>query len=90
MPDQTKNLISTHQLRIDIDKYDVIKIDASASSIEITFQKDANIDAVKLIDLIQSNKAFKMNGPDKIKTMVAIDDLDERSAYIKKLLSDVV
>jgi hypothetical protein len=31
-----------------------------------------------------------MNGPDKIKVMVAIDDLNKRSAYIKKLLSDVV
>jgi transcription-repair coupling factor (superfamily II helicase) len=90
MPDQTKNLIITHQLRVDIDKYDVIKIDASASSVEITFQKNANIDAVKLIDLIQSNKAFKMNGPDKIKAMISIEDLNERSAYIRKLLSDVV
>ena len=90
MPDQTKNLIILHQLRIDINKYDVVKIDASTSSIEIAFKKDADIDAVKLIDLIQSNKAFKMNGPDKLKAMVAIDDLNERSAYIKKLLSDVV
>jgi len=56
----------------------------------VTFKKDANIDAVKLIDLIQSDKAFKMNGPDKIKVMVAIDDLNKRSTYIKKLLSDVV
>ena len=90
LPDQTKNLIITHQLRVDIDKYDVIKIDASASSIEITFQRDANIDAVKLIDFIQSNKELKMNGPDKIKAMVAIDDLNERSVYIKKILSAVV
>ena len=90
MPEQTKNLIITHQLRVDIENYDVIKIDASASSVEVTFKKDANIDAVKLIDLIQSDKAFKMNGPDKIKVMVAIDDLNKRSTYIKKLLSDVV
>ena len=89
MPDQTKNLIISHQLRVDIDQYDVIKIDASASSVEITFQKDATIDPVKLIDLIQSNKSLKMNGPDKIKAIVSIDDLNERSAYIKKLLSDV-
>ena len=90
MPEQTKNLIITHQLRVDIENYDVTKIDASASSVEVTFKKDANIDAVKLIDLIQSDKAFKMNGPDKIKVMVAIDDLNKRSTYIKKLLSDVV
>jgi len=90
MPEQTKNLIITHQLRVDIENYDVTKIDASASSVEVTFKKDADIDAVKLIDLIQSDKAFKMNGPDKIKVMVAIDDLNKRSTYIKKLLSDVV
>ena len=83
-------LIITHQLRVDIENYDVIKIDASSSSVEVTFKKDANIDAVKLIDLIQSDKAFRMNGPDKIKVMVTIDDLNKRSTYIKKLLSDVV
>ena len=71
-------------------QYDVIKIDASPSSIEISFQSDANIDPVKIIDLIQSNKAIKMNGPDKIKVMISIEKLKERSAYIKKLLKDVV
>ena len=90
LPDQAKNLIITHQLRVDIDKYDVIKVDASSSSIEITFQSDANIDPVKLIDLIQSNKAIKMNGPNKIKVMISIEKLKERSAYIKKLLKDTV
>ena len=90
LPDQAKNLIITHQLRVDIDKYDVIKVDASSSSIEITFQSDANIDPVKLIDLIQSDKTIKMNGPNKIKAMISIEKLKERSAYIKKLLKDTV
>ena len=35
-------------------------------------------------------KAIKMNGPNKIKAMISIEKLKERSAYIKKLLKDTV
>ena len=60
------------------------------SSIEITFKADADIDPIKLIELIQSNKAIKMNGPKKIKSMVSIEDLKKRSNFITKLLKEIV
>ena len=90
MPEQTQNLIIVHQLRLDIDKYDIEKIDAGKSSIEITFKADADIDPIKLIELIQSNKAIKMNGPKKIKSLVSIEDLKKRSNFITKLLKEIV
>jgi len=90
MPEQTQNLIILHQLRLDIEQYDVEKIDAGKSSIEITFKADANIDPIKLIDLIQTNKTIKMNGPKKIKSIVSIEDLKKRSNFITKLLKEIV
>ena len=90
MPEQTQNLIIVHQLRLDIEPYDVEKIDAGKSSIEITFKPDANIDPIKLIDLIQANKTIKMNGPKKIKSVVSITDIKKRSDFITKLLKEIV
>ena len=90
MPEQTQNLIIVHQLRLDIEQYDVEKIDAGKSSIEITFKADANIDPIKLIDLIQTNKTIKMNGPKKIKSVVSITDIKKRSDFITKLLKEIV
>ena len=90
MPEQTQNLIILHQLRLDIEQYDVEKIDAGKSSIEITFKADANIDPIKLIDLIQTNKTIKMNGPKKIKSVVSITDIKKRSDFITKLLKEIV
>ncbi len=39
MPEQTKDLVIFHKLRIDIASTEIIKIDSNKKSTEITFQK---------------------------------------------------
>ena len=82
MPEQTKNLVLFHELRIDIASTDVLKIDSGKSITEITFKKGTNIDPIQIIDLLQSDRRFKMNGPDRIKISASIDDPFERVAFI--------
>ena len=82
MPEQTKNLVLFHELRIDIASTDVLKIDSGKSITEITFKKGANIDPIQIIDLLQNDRRFKMNGPDRIKISASIDDPFERVAFI--------
>lgn len=84
MPKQTKDLVIFHKLRIDIASSEIIKIDSNKKSTEITFQKNASIDPIKLIDLIQSDHRFRMNGPDKIKVLLVEDEAAERVAFITK------
>ena len=89
MPEQTKRSVIFHKLRIDIASSEIIKIDSNKKSTEITFQKNASIDPIKLIDLIQSDHRFKMNGPDKLKVSLEEGEAAKRVAFITKKIDDL-
>jgi len=89
MPEQTQSLISFHDLRIFIQHLDIKKIDASDTSIQITFASDSKIDPLKLIKLLSEDKRCRMNGPDKIKIGVTIVDILERVKFIKDFLKKI-
>ena len=89
MPEQTNDLVTFHKLRIDISSTEIIKIDSNKKSTEITFQKNASIDPIKLIDLIQSDHRFKMNGPDKLKVDLEEEEVAKRVTFITKKIDDL-
>lgn len=89
MPEQTQSLISFHNLRIFIQHLDIKKIDASDTSIQITFVSDSKMDPLKLIKLLSEDKRYRMNGPDKIKIGVTIIDILERVKFIKDFLKKI-
>ena len=89
MPEQTQSLISFHDLRIYIQHLDIKKIDASDASIHISFSSDSKIDPIKLIKLLSEDKRCRMNGPDKIKIAITIDDILERVKFIKDFLHNI-
>jgi len=89
MPEQTQSLISFHDLRIFIQHLDIKKIDASDTSIQISFASDSKMDPLKLIKLLSDDKRCRMNGPDKIKIGVTIIDILERVKFIKDFLKKI-
>ena len=89
MPEQTNDLVTFHKLRIDISSTEIIKSDSNKKSTEITFQKNANIDPIKLIELIQSDHRFKMNGPDKIKILLEEENITKRVMFITKKIKEL-
>ncbi|HEY9322759.1 MAG TPA: transcription-repair coupling factor [Candidatus Methylopumilus sp.] len=89
MPEQTQSLISFHDLRIFIQHLDIKKIDASDTSIQITFASDSKMDPLKLIKHLSEDKRCRMNGPDKIKIGVTIVDILERVKFIKDFLKKI-
>ena len=89
MPLQTVNLILFHELRINILSTEVIKIDSSKRKSEITIKKNADIDPIKIIDLLQNDQRFKMNGPDKIKILLEEEDVARRVKFITKTIKEI-
>ena len=89
MPLQTVNLILFHELRINILSTEVMKIDSSKRISEITIKKNADIDPIKIIDLLQNDQRFKMNGPDKIKIILEEEDVAERVKFLTKTISEI-
>lgn len=89
LPQQTKNLIKLHELRIVIDESYIEKIDSGKNHSEIIFKKNANIDPIKIIDLIQSEHYFKMNGPNRLKINKKIEELDKRVDFLNQILKKI-
>ena len=89
MPLQTVNLILFHELRINILSTEVVKIDSSKRISEITIKKNADIDPIKIIDLLQNDQRFKMNGPDKIKILLEEEDVARRVKFITKTIKEI-
>jgi transcription-repair coupling factor (superfamily II helicase) len=85
MPAQAQCLIETHRLRLLGKPLGVAKLDAGPTAIQLQFVKNPPIEPLKIIQLIQTDRAFKLAGPDKLSWTRATATLKERAAAIKDL-----
>ncbi len=88
LPEQGEALIACHRLRIAAKLIGVIKIDASDAAIQLQFNPKADIDPMKLINLLQRDKRCRMNGPDKLRVSVSLANLQLRTDFVKTLLKE--
>ncbi|MFY9328928.1 MAG: transcription-repair coupling factor [Georgfuchsia sp.] len=86
LPPQTMVLIETHKLRIATHPLGVAKLDAGPQAIQLQFVPNPPIDAGRIIQLIQSDRAFKLAGQDKLIWKKETPTLKERVAAIRDLL----
>ncbi len=88
LPEQGEALMACHRLRIAAKNIGVIKIDASADAIQLQFNPKADIDPLKLINLLQRDKRCRMNGPDKLRVTVGFEAINLRTDFVKSLLKE--
>jgi transcription-repair coupling factor (superfamily II helicase) len=87
LPPQTRALVETHRLRLLGHPLGIAKLDASQNAIQLQFVKHPPIDPAKIIQLIQSDRAFKLAGPDKLAWQKPTTTLTERVAAVKVLFN---
>ncbi len=75
-------------MRIAAKPLGIIKIDASDAAIQLQFNVKADIDPMKLINLLQRDKRCRMNGPDKLRVSVQLGNVAHRAELIKTLLKE--
>jgi transcription-repair coupling factor (superfamily II helicase) len=85
LPEQGETLMACHRLRIAAKPMDIIKIDASDSAITLQFNPKANLDPMKLIQLLQRDKRCRMNGPDKLRISVQLENIAKRTELIQQI-----
>jgi transcription-repair coupling factor (superfamily II helicase) len=85
MPAQTLALIETHRLRLLGRPLGIAKLDAGPNQIQLQFVKNPSIDPANVIKLIQSDRAFKLAGPDKLSWQKVTSTLKERVVAVKEL-----
>ena len=89
LPVPAHALLDSHRLRIMAKPLGIIKVDASADSIQVQFVPNPPIDPMKIITLIQSKRHFKLNGPDKLKIDLKYGDLTQRVLAIKNFFKEL-
>ncbi|CAG0997970.1 partial Transcription-repair-coupling factor, partial [Gammaproteobacteria bacterium] len=88
-PPQTEALLECHKLRLAAKAMGIVKIDASDAAIQLQFDLNADLDPMKLVKLLQTNRHARMNGPDKLRVMVEKEDISQRADYIRSLIRDL-
>lgn len=85
LPEPAEALLACHRLRIAAKPLGIIKVDASDSAVQLQFDVKANLDPLKLINLLQRDKRCRMNGPDKLRMSVQIGNLRHKVSMVKEL-----
>ena len=85
MPAQTSALMETHRLRLAGRALGLAKLDAGPAAISLQFVPNPPVDPADIILLIQSDRHFKLAGPDKLIWQKPTAALKERVAAVKEL-----
>jgi transcription-repair coupling factor (superfamily II helicase) len=85
LPAQAQALIETHRVRLLGKSLGVAKLDAGDKSIQLQFVPQPPIDPLAIIKLIQSDRAFKLSGPDKLSWQKPTASLKDRIGAVKDL-----
>ena len=86
LPAQGQTLFDTHRLRVLAKPYGVQKIDAGPNLMSITFRANAPIDAKRIIELVQKNRAIKLAGNQKLRIEREIALPADRAHFLRDLL----
>ena len=88
LPEQGESLMACHRLRIAAKSLGIIKIDASDNAIQLQFNPKADLDPMKLIQLLQRDRRCRMNGPDKLRISVQHANIQNRTDFIKLIMKE--
>jgi transcription-repair coupling factor (superfamily II helicase) len=90
LPPQAQALVETHRLRIGSRRLGIAKLDAGEHSIQLQFIPQPPIDPMRIIDLIQKDRSFKLAGPDKLAWKRDTANLRERVAAVRELFKRLI
>ena len=86
LPPQGQTLIDVHRLRVIAKPYGVVKVDAAPGVISITFKKDAPVDSMAIMHLIQKNRHIKLAGNEKLRIEKELPEAKDRAQMVRDVL----
>ncbi len=87
LPDQTKNLFRVTELKLKATPLGLRKIEVGPGGGRFIFNAQPNVDARKIITLIQKQpKVYKLDGSDKLKMTRPMPEAHERFQNVEQLL----
>ncbi|MBT8084450.1 MAG: transcription-repair coupling factor [Woeseia sp.] len=90
LPEQAKNLLRIAGLRVQAAALGIEKIDAGPAGGYLQFGKQASVDPVQLVQLVQGkNQDYRMRGADRLQFRLPMQDIEARYQGVDKLLSEL-
>ena len=89
LPDPVRALMDCHRLRIIARPLGVARVDAGTDGIQIQFAPNPQVDAGKIVTLMQRSREYQLSGPDRLKVQVKIPGVKERVKRIKSLFAEL-
>ena len=93
LPPQAQSLLATHRVRLLVKPYCVAKLDATSEQIVIQFSpefaKTAPIEPIRIINLIQKNRNYKLAGQDKLLFSRHSPTLNDKVTAIRELFKQL-
>jgi transcription-repair coupling factor (superfamily II helicase) len=90
LPLQAQSLLATHRLRLLVKPLLIQKLDATNDQITIQFSpefsKNPPIEPMKIINLIQKNRSYKLAGQDKLSLLRHCPTLTDKVAAVKDMI----
>ncbi|MBI4740867.1 MAG: transcription-repair coupling factor [Betaproteobacteria bacterium] len=87
LPPQAQSLLDSHRLRLLCKPLGIVKLDATAEQIVVQFESTPPIEPIRIINLIQKDRNYKLAGQDKLALKRHCPTLAERVAAVKELIS---
>jgi transcription-repair coupling factor (superfamily II helicase) len=86
LPQQARALLDSHRLRLLCKPLGISKLDAAVEQVVVQFEPDPPIDAMRIINLIQKNRNYRLAGQDKLILRRHCATLAERVAAVKDII----
>ena len=85
LPAQAQSLLESHRLRLLCQPLGIIKLDANVDQIVVHFEPNPPIEPIRIIELIQKDRNYKLAGQDKLLLKRHCPTLAERVTAVKDL-----
>lgn len=90
-PQPVKQLFAVHQMRLKAEQLGITKVDIGAHGGHIEFSPDTPVQALSIIQIMQKHPTFfKMDGGQRLKVMVMLEDYAKRIQFISDLLASLL
>jgi len=93
LPPQAQSLLATHRMRLLVKPFCVAKLDASSEQVVVQFgpefARTTPIEPIRIINLIQKNRSYKLAGQDKLLFSRHSPTLNDRVAAIRDLFKQL-
>jgi len=90
-PQPVKQLFAVHQIRLKAEQLGITKIDISSQGGHIEFAPDTPVQAMTIIQMMQKHPTyFRMDGGQRLKVMVMLEDYEKRIQFIQDLLDSLL